>query len=128
MALRKWEDDPIRQNIATQICYRTLEVHKRKYADAHAVTRAFLDTAGFNVWEDVAGTLIVELQGYLYDHQKTVSVEYPADWWEALKERFAPQWLLTTHPVRKTRREWTFAAVFPDIKSNKPSYLMRVSD
>lgn len=42
---------------------------------------------------------------------KEVTVKWPADWVNALKERFAPAWLLSRHPVRYnsvsyTEMEW----------------------
>jgi hypothetical protein len=35
--------------------------------------------------------------------QRECVAEYPADWREALKERFAPAWFLRRWPVRRTR-------------------------
>lgn len=35
--------------------------------------------------------------------QRECVAEYPADWIEALKERFAPEWFLRRWPVRKSR-------------------------
>jgi hypothetical protein len=35
--------------------------------------------------------------------QRECMAEYPADWIEALKERFAPAWFLRRWPVRKAR-------------------------
>src|SRR5678809_654895 len=35
--------------------------------------------------------------------QRECVAEYPADWWQALKERFAPKWFLRRYPVLKSR-------------------------
>jgi hypothetical protein len=35
--------------------------------------------------------------------QRECVAEYPATWWEAVKERFAPAWFLRRCPVKRTR-------------------------
>ena len=45
-------------------------------------------------------------------------VSYPQDWWEALKERFAPSWLRKRYPVKYTERhfeERKYAKVCPHL-------------
>jgi hypothetical protein len=37
---------------------------------------------------------------YAADNLKKLTFTRPFDWWEAVKERFAPQWFLTRYPVR----------------------------
>jgi hypothetical protein len=45
--------------------------------------------------------LVVKLvEMYAADNIKNVTITYPQDWWEALKERFAPTWALARWPVR----------------------------
>ncbi|MBN1605857.1 MAG: hypothetical protein JW940_04455 [Polyangiaceae bacterium] len=43
------------------------------------------------------------------------SVAFPADWWQALKERWAPKWLLRRWPVR--RRVFDALAFYPTMRS-----------
>jgi hypothetical protein len=31
-------------------------------------------------------------------------LQFPADWWQAVRERWCPQWWLRRHPVKRTRR------------------------
>lgn len=44
---------------------------------------------------------------------KEIQVSYPADWKEAIKERFAPKWFLKKYPVKYTEVELTASAVYP---------------
>lgn len=42
-----------------------------------------------------------------------VRVEYPRDWWHALKQRWFPRWALARWPVEMARIEWTPEVVYP---------------
>lgn len=44
------------------------------------------------------------------------SVTYPADWWQALKERFFPRWALAWWPVKYTKHTFDVVAAYPGIK------------
>jgi hypothetical protein len=42
------------------------------------------------------------------------SFQHPKDWWQAVKERWAPKWFLKKYPVEYT--VYTAKAFYPDIK------------
>lgn len=45
--------------------------------------------------------LVIQIHSlFAADNIKNVEVRYPKDWWEALKERFAPSWFTRHSPVR----------------------------
>ena len=44
-----------------------------------------------------------------------IRVEWPADWWEALKERFAPEWFKARWPVYWERRRLQAPALYPSL-------------
>lgn len=44
-----------------------------------------------------------------------VEVKYPSGWWQAVKERFAPDWVLSRWPVRYTTVELCADALYPTI-------------
>lgn len=44
----------------------------------------------------------------------TLRVRYPADWWQAFKQRYAPRWALRRWPVRYTTVSQDVRAVYPD--------------
>lgn len=44
---------------------------------------------------------------------ESVKIEYPKDWWQALRGRFAPTWWLKRHPVLMTTRTFEAKEIFP---------------
>lgn len=53
-----------------------------------------------DIWRDaVIPGLIAEIRGFVAAKKESVTVRYPADWWQAVKLRFAPQWFLGQWPV-----------------------------
>ena len=64
--------------------------------------------------------LVVAIHGFLASYPvKQVDICYPADWWEALKERWFPGWLLCRFPVRKIEHHYDARFVFPDMQFPK---------
>lgn len=49
------------------------------------------------------------------DDLKRYEVSYPADWYQAFKERWFPSWLLKKYPVIKTTHVWSVAAIYPEL-------------
>lgn len=55
------------------------------------------------------------------------SVTYPADWWQAVKERFAPPWFLKRWPVKTTVWKARVMDTFPSIAYDiKKSHRLRI--
>lgn len=50
------------------------------------------------------------------------TVEYPADWWQAVRARWFPAWALRRWPARMVRIEMDAAAYVPEIRSVYPDY------
>jgi len=67
----------------------------------------------FELIRSAMGHNVLQLRGWLASRQHTQSVRYPADWWEALKARFAPRWALTRWPVRYTSITLDACAIWP---------------
>lgn len=66
--------------------------------------------------------LIIRLVTQIYagePQRKTISA-YPANWWQALKQRFAPKWFLRRYPVKTTLFTITVQDIFPDILPDIP--------
>lgn len=56
-------------------------------------------------WSYTADQLLVQLSAYLLGVEGEIIEQYveaPADWWQAVRERWAPGWWLKRYPV-KTR-------------------------
>ena len=49
-----------------------------------------------------------------YAEQPCKPVTYPADWWQAVKQRFAPAWFLARWPVELA--VWEPFVIYPEIK------------
>ncbi len=59
-----------------------------------------------------------------YAEQPCEPVKYPADWWQAVKQRFAPAWFLKRWPVEYT--VWEPFIVYPDIKLPERMHFVRI--
>jgi hypothetical protein len=71
--------------------------------------------------------LVLRLHGFLAaDQLEVVEIKYPRDWWEAAKERFAPQWALRRWPVRYREHRIDLKAVFPEFVIPKMGPYIRV--
>lgn len=80
--------------------YRTLPIHPKKWGRQQRVSRHELANVSFNLIEEIEGTLIARLTADVMTASDTVV--YPANWWEAVWERWAPKWAQERWPVRYT--------------------------
>jgi hypothetical protein len=69
-----------------------------------------------------------KIRGYVWsqDAGKKVEFKYPADWWEAVKERFAPAWFLKRYPVKYTHKEFQVKATYPELMIRGQEPVMRL--
>lgn len=71
--------------------------------------------------------MAVQMTSYLEaipDHEIRVDRKWPADWWQAFKERWLPKWALTRWPVKYDGvyvREMIYKAVCPHISGEPTS-------
>lgn len=79
--------------------------------------------------------VVLHVRGYIWrdgnDYNRTI--RYPADWWQAFKERWFPVWLLRLTPIRYTAHEINASVIYPSLKINVPPeypyrYLIDVRD
>lgn len=56
--------------------------------------------------------------------QRQCMAEYPSNWKEALKERFAPAWALRRWPVRKTRID--MEVLYPEVALPEKAHTIRM--
>ena len=57
---------------------------------------------------------------------KEVSVSYPKDWVEAVKERFSPQWLLKKYPVIYKTEVLKASVLYPNIAFPKERHFLKL--
>ena len=69
------------------------------------------------MYEHARGVMAIEMKVAIYgkDHPKKHVIRYPADWWEDLKERFAPSWFLDKYPVKFTEVTASLEELYPDL-------------
>lgn len=63
--------------------------------------------------EDVLGQQLVQVRGRLF-YENLETIEYPRDWWEALKERWFPRWAKKRWPVRV--KHYEINAYYPTLQ------------
>jgi hypothetical protein len=56
------------------------------------------------------------------DRIKNTTVSWPADWWEAVKDRWAPTWFRQRYPVRYTRFTVDVKAIWQGYKPATDKY------
>lgn len=92
-----------------------IELERRSY-----VLEKLIDTAYFKEWEGTDRYSFPQMrrellhQVYLREARQTVT--YPADWWQAVKARFFPAWLLKRYPVRHASVTVEAQALFPELR------------
>ncbi len=66
--------------------------------------------------------LCITLYAWVYgEHPKEYSTTYPADWWEAFKDRWFPQWLKDRYPIVRTTFRVRADLVYHDFKPQMPN-------
>lgn len=64
--------------------------------------------------EERLGYILVTLIRNIQTVHGTKSISYPVDWWQAVKDKFAPDWFKKKYPV--LRDSWHAEALFPESK------------
>jgi len=57
--------------------------------------------------------LVAQVHMWFATRKHVERVQWPTDWWEAVKERFAPRWARERWPVRYTAKELDARAIWP---------------
>jgi hypothetical protein len=64
-------------------------------------------------------TMVAEMPGVLQE-RIVVNCEWPRDWWQAFKDRWAPRWFLSRYPVQYEKFSIdrpVYAAVCPHVRT-----------
>ena len=71
---------------------------------------------------DMANAIVIELQREIagFKGSQVVCVQFPADWWQAVKERWAPGWFRKRWPVEYIKRRWEAIALLPEVEIPLP--------
>ena len=72
-------------------------------------------------FDRMLGDMYYSLQAFvLGEEPEPMEIKHPVDWWQAVKERFGPQWWLKRSPVRYTRHTISFQVAYPHYKYKLP--------
>jgi hypothetical protein len=83
---------------------KRLEFELQEVFAQHVIARTTLDKQPYlhNVQallREEANNLLMTLHAFVPAQKKTHTVRYPADWWQAVKDRWYPAWALSRWPV-----------------------------
>lgn len=72
--------------------------------------------------DELERKLVLMLHASIYgkDHPKKHVIRYPENWWEAVKERFAPCWFRELYPVKFTEVTASLEELYPEIQPALP--------
>jgi hypothetical protein len=110
------------ENTYKEIVLDRLEFCIRNYTEFKQVE--YLKSIGeFKSFQDFdKNALVNEMRLFIYgkEHPEKNLVKYPSNWWESVKERFAPPWFLRKFPVEYTKIYVKFQELYPDLKVDSP--------
>ena len=67
--------------------------------------------------------IVVGVRGFVLGRtQSEVQVKFPSDWKQAIKERFAPKWILAKWPVQYSVYSMKAADIYPTFKPALPDH------
>ena len=98
--------------VVKRVLLERFQLQARKVFDLHAMDRirgvggrTALNGLRLEIMEREGRRMVMELSAHVWsqtlqDETVTLAVEYPATWWQALKQRAFPAWALRRWPVR----------------------------
>ena len=115
----------------TQYVRSLTEVYLQRFLIAQMAEvspKLILDSPKLAILEDVVSrTVKIGIKGYLWG--KTIEeyeLEYPLDWWQAVRKRWLPAWWLRRWPVRQETRTIHLVAYWPDLAVAVPKHKPRL--
>lgn len=107
--------------------FSTVELHRKEYAARTAVDEQEIALCRHrgrveDIRDDVNRQLVFTMRAFVYgkDHPERHVIRYPATWWEAVKERFAPACFRDRYPVVFTEVTASLEELYPEIEPALP--------
>ena len=101
-----------------------IQLEKIKLAIAEKVSEQMMDhlVSIEAVGDDfICNRLTLIIRGYIWGESgKTQTIRYPATWWDAVKERWFPIWLLSRYPATYREHEISLKTLYPNFKISMP--------
>jgi hypothetical protein len=66
--------------------------------------------------DEMSSSINAQITGFIYKRDvESLHVQYPRDWWQALKERWFPSWLIDRFPVAYHCVDYDVLALYPEL-------------
>lgn len=89
---------------------------------------SFLLDAQVSVEQTIGKMIEVQVRGFLWGRQaRHYEFRTPVDWWQAVRQRFAPAWWLRRHPVRERVEVVDAKAIWPEFRYLVPGQRCEIS-
>ena len=118
--------------MADKVNVKDIVLERLAYGARYSMPRALAQSLDIEQVADVVtSNFDYSLRAAIYaqrlDEQR---VSWPADWWEAFKYRFFPQWALRRWPVREEMRVMRLFAWYPEklIPNERHQFLVQILD
>lgn len=110
---------------------REVVLHKLEYGVAAVLPKGFANQPYVEIQQvvNIIGQRVYLkiCQDIAAQHLDRAEFDYPADWKEAVKERFAPAWLKRRWPVRYHHVMIDIEALYPKIALPDEEYFIKVN-
>ncbi len=101
-----------------------VELQRMDYALQQRIDRSILDRSSIKerVLADCQRHMVIEMRLAIYGkaHPEAHIIRYPSDWWQSVKERFAPAWFRDRYPVKFTEHTASLKELYPDVTPALP--------
>ena len=81
-----------------------------------------IDISGYA--EFARDTIYARIKGFVWAEEesaKYIAVKYPADWWQAFKEKYFTAWMLERWPVIYKKFSWNVKCLYPEFRPSIPN-------
>ncbi len=93
-----------------------VDLYRKRFVLGMAEYPEFRGQAKYDVEPDITGMLIHKVMvDVLSEDLETQTVTFPIDWWEAVKQRWAPAWYTDRWPVRTKTVTMEAFAIYPRV-------------
>lgn len=102
------------------VTYRTIRLDKIRLGLSFCVSKLALMDAEVQT-EFIDNIIHYQLRGFLWGEKAgRYSFRAPADWWQAVRERWWPRFVLVRWPVKYRDEVIEVTAIYPDLKISMP--------
>ena len=81
------------------------------------------------MWDYITETIALQVRmGILGREMESVECRWPADWWQAVKQRWFPKWALRRWPAQEEVRRLTARELYPKVElpDREPIIALRI--